>query len=51
MANASETDRTVYVPSGDVYTMMPVHAENIFNITIHIDGLVYASEDNVNWPI
>ncbi|CDW86325.1 polygalacturonase [Stylonychia lemnae] len=51
-ANSSETDREVYIPKekGQFFTLMPTQLNNLKNITFTIDGYVYLSDDNKNWP-
>ena len=52
-ANSSSKDRTVVVSQGKNYTILP-HGQivNLFNLTIQIDGILFAWHDNVvDWPI
>lgn len=48
-ANSSETDRTVLIPKGEVFVMMPVAATYLKGVNFQIDGEVYASQDYQNW--
>lgn len=52
VANASIYDREVYVPSGEnmQFTMMPMNMSYLKNMTFTINGDLFLSEDNVNWP-
>lgn len=42
-ANQSSDDRTVLIPKGSQFIMMPVYPTNVHNITFQVDGEVYAS--------
>jgi len=46
------TDREVYIPKDNnlAFTLMPNQLLNLKNITFTIDGYVYLSDDNENWP-
>ena len=43
-------DREVYIPAGHTFHMMPVKLENLYNITLTVDGTVYASKRFHSWP-
>ncbi len=47
-ANASLTDREVYVPSGENlhFTFMPFNMSGLNNVTFTIDGTILVSVDN-----
>lgn len=49
-ANASEYDRTVLVPVGYTFVMMPIISSALFNITFEVNGVILASQDYQNWP-
>jgi len=48
VANASDTDREILIPahsSNDtnrtlVFTMMPIWMQNVYNVTVTIDGII-----------
>jgi stage V sporulation protein SpoVS len=44
-ANASSTDRTVLVPGGQEFIMMPVFGSFMKDVTFQVDGNVWASQD------
>ena len=49
-ANSSaEGDRTVLIPQGSNFVMMPIKIAELNNIDFQIDGNVYASQDYQNW--
>lgn len=50
-ANASDIDREILIPSGDIYHMMPSYFENIKDMTFTIEAILYFSEDSENWPL
>lgn len=51
-ANSSAGDRTVVVSAGKNYTYLPHQVlRDILDVTIQIDGLLFAWHDNVDdWP-
>lgn len=50
-ANSNQTDRTVEVPAGHKFYVMPMTFMNATNITFTIDGEVWVSSDYKNWPL
>ena len=53
-ANSSDSDREIYIPKVEgsgIFYMMPVQTDYLNNFTFTIDGLVYMSDDNKNWPL
>jgi hypothetical protein len=50
-ANSSATDRTVLIPGGKAFVMMPVQVDHIYNVDLVINGTVYASQDYESWNI
>ncbi len=49
-ANSSEPgDRTVLIPKGSAFVMMPVAVAYLRDVTFQIDGEVYASQDYQSW--
>jgi hypothetical protein len=42
-------DKEVLVPTGDFYTM-PFQASNGTHVTFTVNGSLWASSDNLNWP-
>lgn len=50
MANASETDRTVLVPSGRSYYMYAANLSLVNDVTIQLDGNLKYSDEIHRWP-
>lgn len=48
-ANSSLDDRTVVIPSNQSFVMMPVAVSNLWNVTLLIDGTIFASQDYQSW--
>ena len=50
-ANASDTDRVMEVPKGVKFSMFPIRAENMEDVTFDINGAVLATKRWLSWPI
>jgi hypothetical protein len=50
-ANATSTDREVYVPGNTTFTFMPVQAADLVNVTITVNGTLLASKNNLDYPV
>lgn len=48
-ANSSHTERSVRIPHGTYYSM-PIAVDDIFNISILIEGKLTASNNVTAWP-
>lgn len=44
-----QDDKTVLIPYNQTFVMMPVVVNNLYNVSIVIDGQVYASQDYQSW--
>mgnify|MGYP003385725696 CR=1 FL=1 len=48
-ANASSTDKTVLIPEGSVYFMGELWFENIYDVTIQLEGRIQFSDNFLVW--
>jgi polygalacturonase len=48
-ANSSATDKTVLIPGGQSFIMMPIYVSHIYNVDLVVNGTVYASQDYESW--
>lgn len=49
-ANASETDKTVVIPSDTVLSLMPSTFSDLFNVTLRVNGTILQSVNHLQYP-
>lgn len=50
-ANYSLSVKTVLVPKGYVFSLLPIRVIGIYNVTLQIDGVIEATPFNDSWPL
>ena len=50
-ANSTESDREVLVHANYTFTFMPVTTADLVNVTITVDGMLFASKNHLDYPL
>lgn len=48
-ANKNQTDREILIPPGKVFVVFNITLENLFNVTLRIDGILMTSNNIDEW--